>query len=61
MGENVPEPEVEYVTVHVKLRRDLYEKLWDLTKTKFVIPTKKFHVVINEVIEEYFKNKERHG
>ena len=51
--------EMEYVTVHVKLRRDLYEKLWDLTKTKFIIPTKKFHVVLNEVIEEYFKNKER--
>ncbi|MCX8176194.1 MAG: hypothetical protein N3E48_03050 [Candidatus Bathyarchaeota archaeon] len=46
--------EKEYVMVHVKLRRDLYEKLWQETSKRFVIPTKKFHVVLNDIIENYF-------
>jgi len=54
----VSDEKAKYVTVHVKLRRDLYEKLWRKTMERFTVPTKKFHVVLNEVIEDYFNKLE---
>lgn len=45
----------EYVLIHVKMRKDLYEKIWDEVRKRYTIPTKKFHIVINEIIEQYFK------
>lgn len=51
------ESKSEYVLIHVKLRRDLYEKIWEEIKRRYVIPTRKLHVVINEAIEEYFRTR----
>lgn len=53
MSESKP----EYVLVHVKLRKDLYEGLWELVKRRYVVPTKKLHVVVNEAIEEYLRTR----
>ncbi|MCS7387171.1 MAG: hypothetical protein NDF55_10680 [archaeon GB-1867-005] len=44
--------------VHLSIREDLYEKLWQIVKKRFVVPLRKFHIVVNEALEEYIeKNK----
>lgn len=43
----------KYRSVHVMIREDLYLKLWEIVKRRFAIPHKKFHIVLNEAIEEY--------
>lgn len=43
--------EKEYVKIHVKIERDLYEKLWEITKKEYVVPIKKFHLIVNKIIK----------
>jgi len=50
------EKESIYRRVHFLIRNDLYEALWKITVEKFAFPAKKFHVVINEALEQYIKN-----
>jgi len=50
-------PRAEFKMVHLKMRRDLWEALWRITKERFVCPHKKFHVVVNEALEEYVRRR----
>jgi len=43
----------EKVKVHLLIERELYESLWEIVKKRFVIPSKKLHVVVNEALREY--------
>jgi len=49
--------EGEKVKVHVLIERELYEALWEITKRRFVVPLKKFHIVLNEAIREYVERQ----
>lgn len=42
--------EKEYVKIHVKIERELYEKLWEITKKEHVVPIKKFHLILNKIL-----------
>jgi len=48
----------EKVKVHLLIDRDLYEAIWKIVKKRFVIPTKKLHIVVNEALREYV---DKHG
>ncbi len=50
--------EIKLKKVHINIREDLYFKLWEFIKRKYLIPTKKLHIEISNAIEEYLK---RHG
>jgi len=42
----------DYVLVHVKMEKKLYLKLWEVTKNRYPIPTKKLHIVLNEALRK---------
>jgi len=44
------------VKVHTLIEKELYEALWEITKQRFTVPIKKFHIVLNEAIREYIEN-----
>jgi hypothetical protein len=48
-----PTPSPRYRSVHLPIREDLYLRLWKLVKDKYDIPTRKFHLVLNEALEKY--------
>lgn len=51
----------EYVRVHLKMRKDLYSKLWEICKRRYEVPVKKFYIVVNEVLEAGLKREEEEG
>jgi len=64
MSEPVSKPQTEakqeaekpkFLMIHLAIRQDLYVKLWDIVKKRFLVPTRKFSVVVNEALEEYVK------
>lgn len=42
--------EKEYVKIHVKVERELYEKIWDITRREYIVPIKKFHIILNKIL-----------
>jgi len=49
----------EKVKVHLRIEREVYEALWEIVKKRFVLPTHKLHIVVNEALKEYVeKHKE---
>lgn len=57
--------EKEYVKIHVKVERELYEKIWDITRREYIVPIKKFHIILNKIlrlgIERYEEEEDRGG
>jgi hypothetical protein len=53
--EEVKEEVVGYRNVHLRIREDLYKRLWEICKKRYVVPVRKFYIVVNEAIEEYLK------
>jgi predicted DNA-binding protein len=51
-----PQEKKEYVLIHVKMEREIYERLWQLVKKRYTIPTKKFYLVVNEALREYIED-----
>jgi len=45
------------IKIHVPIPYDIYVKLWELIKKRYISPTKKLHIVITEALKEYL---ERH-
>jgi len=43
--------------IHLALTEDTYEKIWTIIKRRYINPTRKFHIVLNEALKEYI---ERH-
>jgi hypothetical protein len=43
----------EVVITNITIEKDLYEKLWKITAKRFVPPTRKFHIIVNEALREY--------
>lgn len=51
------EEKQSYVLIHIRVRRDIYEKLWEVIKKRYVVPTKKLQIVVNEALEKYLEQK----
>jgi metal-responsive CopG/Arc/MetJ family transcriptional regulator len=43
--------------IHLILEEDVYKHIWEIVKKRYVNPSRKFHVVVNEALKEYI---ERH-
>jgi len=43
--------------IHLLLSQDVYEKIWEIIKRRYINPSRKFHIVLNEALHEYI---ERH-
>ena len=56
-GQPEAPPRPRLKVVHTHMEEELWRGLWEVTKRRFVCPTRKFHVVLNEAIREYL---ERH-
>jgi len=41
--------------VHVVVDEKLYRELWNITKERFLLPSKKLSTVIREALERYVK------
>jgi hypothetical protein len=52
-------PSPRYRSVHLPIREDLYLRLWRLVKDKYDIPTRKFHLVLNEALEKGLDSLEK--
>ncbi|MCR8433886.1 MAG: hypothetical protein NDP24_06625 [Crenarchaeota archaeon] len=48
---------VEKVKVNLFIEREIYEALWKIVKARYVSPSRKLTVVVNEALREYV---ERH-
>jgi len=48
-----------YKLVHVKMEEELYQKLWEIVKKRYTVPTKKFHLVLNEALRKGIELVER--
>ena len=61
-GEGKPKKS-NFRPVHLFIREDIYTRLWQIVKERYVVPTKKFGIVVNEALEEYvnkyFEGKEK--
>jgi metal-responsive CopG/Arc/MetJ family transcriptional regulator len=47
----------EVIITNITIEKDLYEKLWEIVKKRYVSPARKFHIIVNEAFREYI---ERH-
>jgi len=47
----------EKVKVNLLIDRDVYEALWKIVKARYVSPSRKLTVIVNEALREYI---ERH-
>jgi len=43
------------ISLHVYVDRDMYEKLWRITKRRFLAPSKKLSTIIREALEQYIE------
>ena len=41
----------EYVKIHIKIEREIYEQLWEITKKEYIVPIKKFHLIVNKILK----------
>jgi len=55
------EEKPKYRLVHVKIEEELYQKLWKLAIKRYVIPTKKLHLVLNEALRKGIELMEKEG
>jgi hypothetical protein len=44
------------VELHVYIDEETYKKLWDITKKRFLAPSKKLATIVREALQEYVKN-----
>jgi hypothetical protein len=48
--------EPTYKKIHLYLEEELYNKVWEIVKKRYVSPTRKFYLVVNEALREYITN-----
>lgn len=51
--------ERKYRMVHIKIEEELHNKIWEITKKRYIIPTKKFHIILNEVLRKGIEQIEK--
>jgi hypothetical protein len=49
-------PAPTYKKIHLFLEEELYNKIWEIVKKRYVSPTRKFYLVVNEALREYIEN-----
>ena len=53
----------DVVKIHVNIDRDIYDELWEITKREYVVPVKKFHIVVNKILrlglQKYYETEGR--
>jgi ABC-type branched-subunit amino acid transport system substrate-binding protein len=42
--------------MHIVVDEDIYAQLWEIAKRRYINPTGKLHIVIDEAFREYIKN-----
>jgi hypothetical protein len=42
--------------IHILIDEEIYAQLWEIVKGRYINPTKKLHIVIDEAFREYIKN-----
>jgi hypothetical protein len=42
--------------IHIVVDEDIYAQLWEIAKRRYINPTGKLHIVIDEAFREYIKN-----
>jgi hypothetical protein len=47
--------------IHIVIDDDIYVKLWEITKRRYISPVRKFHIVVNEALREYIQRHEPGG
>jgi|GEM_PF-6490672 len=45
-----------YKKIHLYVEEELYNKIWTIVKKRFVSPTRKFYIIVNEALREYVEN-----
>jgi hypothetical protein len=48
-------PASNYKKIHLYLEEEIYEKIWEIVKKRYVSPTRKFYLVVNEALREYIE------
>jgi len=49
----------ELVKIHINVEKDVYYRLWNYIKRRYIVPYKKLHIVINEALREYLDRHEK--
>jgi len=53
------EKKPSYRKVHLLMEDEVFKKIWDIVKRRYVSPIRKFHLVVNEALKEYIERHEK--
>jgi len=45
------------ISLHIYIDEDTYEKLWEITKRRFLAPSKKLSTIIREALQQYIERE----